>query len=78
MKRMLWVLVLAAMMATMMVTTSGLSARAQRAQGQVECVPWTWDYFYSTNAQRWYYEWWRWCWSPAQGWFQDWDGWDWA
>jgi hypothetical protein len=53
MKRILLVLVLAAMM----VTTSGLSASAQRAQGQVECVPWTWDYFHPTNAQRWYYEW---------------------
>ena len=57
MRRFLLVLSVAALMATMMVATSGLSASAQGGQGQVECSPWTWDYFHSTNAQRWYYEW---------------------
>jgi hypothetical protein len=57
MKRILLILVLAAMM----VAASGLSAIAQRGQGQVECSPGTWANFYSTNTQRWYWEWWRWC-----------------
>jgi hypothetical protein len=74
-------LVLAAIVIVVtMIASSGLSASAQMApggQGDTECAPWTWDYFYSSSVQRWYFEWWRWCWNPAQGWFQDFDGWDW-
>lgn len=73
-KRMLLVLAVAAVIATV-ITMINVSTAV--AQGDV-CNAWQWSDFWSSGWQAWYWQWFRWCQIGGTGsWYREWGNWGW-